>query len=200
MAAELQKVLEPGEGIGFEVAEGQTVRLFQVEEKQVADMVTFSVGDPDERLSMYMSRAINHTWNLTEGHVLVSTEGKDLWEIVRDTAGHNYSGGGYCNKTVNERRSGRGDAANCEDNLVAALQPYGLTRRSFDADTCFNIFMRVGYPASEEWVIEPPTAERGDAIVMRALRPQIVGLSNCPQVLNAANDFSLKPLGLEVTA
>lgn len=200
MAMELDRVLEPGEGIGFTVETGWRIRLHQVARRQVADLVSFSTDDHDDRLGMYMSRAINYTWNLTEGHVLVSTDANDLWRITRDTGGENYSGGGYCNSRVNERRSGRGDAPNCEDNLIDALAPYGIGRRGFDADTCLNIFMRVEYRDGFEWAIAPPTVEKGDEIVLEALRPQIVGLSNCPQILNAANDFSLKPLGLEVTS
>ena len=195
---ELDRVLDPGEGIAFQVEPGWRLRLYQVVGRQVADMVSFSTEDHDDRLGMYMSRVINHTWNLTEGHTLVSTDGTDLWRIVRDTGRENYSGGGYCNSRVNERRSGRGDAANCEDNLIEALAPRSIGRRGFDADTCFNIFMRVEYRDGFEWAIAPPTVEKGDEMVMEALHPQIVGLSNCPQVLNAANDFSLKPLGLEV--
>ena len=195
---EFDRVLDPGEGVGFEVDAGWTVRLYQTEGLQVADLVSFRTDDPDDRLGMYMSRAINHTWKLTEGHVLVSTDGHDLWTVTRDTVRENYAGGGYCNPWVNERRSGQGDAANCEDNLIAALAPFGLTRRSFDADTCFNIFMKVLYPENGDWVIAEPTCAPGDEIVLRAAAPQIVGLSNCPQVLNAANAFAIKTLGLEV--
>lgn len=200
MTTELDKVLDPGEGIAFEVDVGWRVRLYQVEGAQVADLVSFSSVDTNDRLSMYMSRAINHTWKLTTPHVLVSTDGNDLWTIEEDTVGENYSGGGYCNSYVNERRSARGDAPNCEDNLVKELRPHGLGRRSFDADTCFNVFMKVDYPPDGDWVIAEPTAVKGDFIVLRSECPQIVGLSNCPQVLNAANGYRLKPLGLEVTS
>lgn len=195
---EFRRILEPGEGVGFTIQSGWGLRLFQVERQQVADLVSFSSEDPDDRLSMYMSRAINGTWNLTVPHVLVSTDGNDLWTIVHDTVRENYSGGGYCNRFVNARRSDRGDAPNCEDNLVAALAPYRLGRRSFDADTCLNVFMSVEYRDDRSWVIAEPRCEEGDEILLRAERDQIVGISNCPQVLNAANAFSLKRLGLEV--
>ncbi len=198
MGQELDRILEPGEGVAFRVEAGWSVRLHQVDGQQVADLVSFASDDPDERLSMYMSRAINHTWQLTNPHVLVSTDGNDLWTIEEDTVGENYGGGGYCNRHVNERRSGRGNAPNCEANLETVLADYELTRRSFDADTCFNIFMRVEYPSDGSWVIAPPSCRVGDYIVLRAERRQIVGLSNCPQVLNAANNYSVKRLGLEV--
>ena len=198
MTDEIHRTLQPGEAIGFTVEAGWHLRLSQVEGGQVADLVSFASDDPDDRLGMYMSRAVNRTWKLTAPHVLVSTDGRDLWTIVEDTLGDNYSGGGFCNPWVNERRSGRGDAANCEDNLVSAVAPFGLARRSFDADTCLNIFMGVEYPTDGSWVIVEPRCGPDDFIVLRAERAQIVALSNCPQLLNAANGYRLKSLRLDV--
>ena len=195
---ETRRILQPGEAVAFEVEAGWRVRLYQVEHQQVADLVSFRRDDPDDRLSMYMSRAVNLTWKLTASHVLVSTDGRDLWTIEHDTVGENYSGGGYCNPFVNQRRYGKGELPTCETNLVEALAPYGLGRRSFDADTCLNAFMRVDYEPDGSWVIAEPTCHKGDEIVFGAEVPQVVGLSNCPQVLNAANAFRLKPLGLEI--
>lgn len=199
-AEQFDRVLAPGEAVAFVVPSGWRLRLYQVEQQQVADLVSFALDDPDERLSMYMSRAVNLTWKLTEGHVLVSTDGRDLWTIERDTVRENYSGGGYCNPAVNGRRYDRADAPTCETNLAAALAPFGLGRRSFDADTCLNVFMRVDYEPDGSWLIREPPCVRGDEIVLRSEREQVVGLSNCPQVLNAANAFSLKPLGVQLSA
>jgi uncharacterized protein YcgI (DUF1989 family) len=40
--------------------------------------------------------------------------------------------------------------------------------------------------------------QAGDHIVMSALMPQIVAISNCPVLFNACNNFRLKPLTLEI--
>jgi uncharacterized protein YcgI (DUF1989 family) len=37
-------------------------------------------------------------------------------------------------------------------------------------------------------------------MVMRALMPQIVAISNCPILFNACNNLRLKPLTLEIMA
>ena len=198
MAVLMDQVLNQGEAVAFEVPAGALLRISQVEGMQVADLVSFVKNTARERLSMYMSRAINNTWKLTKHHNLVSTDGRDLWVIVDDTVGENYSGGGYCNSFVNERRYGRGDAPNCEDNLVNALAPFGYTRDSFDADTCLNVFMSVEYRPDTRWVIIEPNCHSDDHLDLRSTADQIVGLSNCPQVLNPANGFSLKRLRVEV--
>lgn len=186
--------------MAFTVSAGERLEIHQVEGRQVADLVSFTLDNPDDRLGMYMSRAINHTWLLREGHTLVSTDGHDLWLIEEDTVGENYSGGGYCNPYVNERRSGRGDAPTCEDNFIRVLADQGLGRRSFDADTCFNIFMRVDYEADGAWEIREPSCGPDDRIRLRAEMPQIVGVSNCPQLLNPVNGFALKRLRVRVLA
>ena len=74
----------------------------------------------------------------------------------------------------------------------------GIGPADFDADTCFNIFMTVAYDADGKWEIRPPKGKPGDYMIMRALMPQIVAVSNCPVLFNACNNFRLKPLTLEI--
>lgn len=198
MTMQLNRTLEPGTAVALPVKAGWRVRISQVEGMQVADLVSITQDDRRERLSMYMSRAINHTWKLTAPHVLVGTDGRDMWTVEEDTVGENYSGGGYCNPYVNQRRYGRPDAPTCQDNLADAVSAIGLGRDSFDYDTCFNVFMRVDYNPDGAWVIAEPHCHPGDHIVLRSELDQFMALSNCPQVLNPANAHTLKRLGLEV--
>ena len=65
-------------------------------------------------------------------------------------------------------------------------------------DAYFNIFMTVAYDADRVWEIRPPKGKPGDYMVLRALMPQIVAISNCPILCNACNNFQLKPLILEI--
>ena len=44
----------------------------------------------------------------------------------------------------------------------------------------------------------PPKGKPGDYIVMQAMMPQIVAISNCPILFNACNNYKLKPLTLEI--
>ena len=198
MTTVLDRTLEPGESVAFPIEAGARLWLGQVEGDQVADLISFVADDLDDRLSMSMSRAVNGAWKLTAPHTLVSTGGRDLWTIEEDTLQENYCGGGYCNPYTNERRYGDPGAATCEGNLVGVLAPYGFTRRSFDPDTCFNIFMRVDYEPDGQWAIRETPAKVGDHIVLRAECDQLVGLSNCPQVLSPVNNWSLKHLALRV--
>ena len=149
---------------------------------------------------MHSSRAVNLSWKLTAPHILYSSRTRQMWQIEEDLTAENYCGGGYCSEHLNIARYGEAakGAPNCQSNLEAALRGYGMERWSFNTDACFNIFMTVAYDADGKWEIRPPKGRPGDYMVMRALMPQIVDISNCPVLFNACNNFRLKPLALEI--
>jgi uncharacterized protein len=201
-------VLEPGKpvtlppagNISFEIEAGQKLKLTQPEGEQVADLISFNRDDVRELLSMLSSRAVNLSWKFTAPHVLYSNCTRPMWQIEEDLTGENYCGGGYCSEHMNIVRYGeraRG-APNCQNNLEAAIRGYSMDRWNFNVDACFNIFMTVAYDANGVWEIRPPKGKPGDYMVMRALMPQIVAISNCPILFNACNNFKLKPLTLEI--
>ena len=194
--------LAPAAGISFEIEIGQKLKLTQPEGEQVADLVSFNRDDVRELLSMLSSRAVNLSWKFTAPHVLYSNCTRPMWQIEEDLTGENYCGGGYCSEHLNIVRYGEvgKDAANCQSNLEKAIRGYGMDRWNFNVDACFNVFMTVAYDQNGVWEIRPPKGKPGDYMVLRALMPQIVAISNCPILFNACNNFRLKPLTLEIMA
>ena len=192
--------IAPGGYVGFEIKTGQRLRLTQPEGEQVADFISFNRDDLRELLSMHSSRAVNLSWKFTAPHSLYSNHTREMWKIEEDLTRENYCGGGYCSEHLNIARYGEvgKGAPNCQSNLEAAIRGYGMDRLSFNTDACFNIFMTVAYDADGKWEIRPPKGKPGDYMVMRALMPQIVAISNCPVLFNACNNFRLKPLTLEI--
>jgi uncharacterized protein YcgI (DUF1989 family) len=201
-------VLQPGEpvtlapagNISFEIEAGQRFKLSQPEGEQVADLISFNRDDPRELLSMHSSRAVNLNWKLTAPHLLYSNRSREMWAIEEDLTAENYCGGGYCSEHLNIARYGAAGASapNCQANLEMAVRGYDMDRWSFNVDACFNVFMTVAYDANGVWEIRAPKGKPGDHIVMRALMPQIVAISNCPVLFNPCNNFKLKPLMLEI--
>lgn len=192
-------IVAPGAHFSAAVAEGDRVRIVDLEGQQVTDLVSIAAADRRERLGMYPSRAVNGTWRLTRGHALYSNRARPMWLIEEDTVGENYCGGGFCNAPINLVRYGVADTPSCLDNLVAALRPYGLGADDIDFDACFNVFMTVRYEPDGRWEIAEPKSRPGDHIQLRALMDQVVAISNCPQVLNPVNAGRLKPVAVEVT-
>src|SRR6516164_8365132 len=164
-------VVAPGGYISFEIETGQRLRLTQPEGEQVADFISFNRDDVRELLSMHSSRAVNLSWKFTAPDTLYSNRSREMWKIEEDLTQENYCGGGFCSEHLNIARYG---------------------------EACFNIFMTVAYDADGKWEIRAPKGKPGDYMVIRALMPQIVAMSNCPVLFNACNNFRLKPLTLEI--
>ena len=192
--------LEPAGHISFEIEAGQRFKMTQPQGEQVADLVSFNRDDPRELLSMHGSRAVNLNWRLTKPHTLYSNRTREMWAIEEDLTGENYCGGGFCSEHLNMMRYGdKGKGApNCQQNLEKAIRGYGMDRADFNVDACFNVFMTVAYDANGKWEIRAPKGKPGDYMVMKALMPQIVAISNCPILFNACNNYKLKPLMLEI--
>lgn len=201
-------VLKPGEpvtlppagNISFEIEAGQRFKLTQPEGEQVADLISFNRDDPRELLSMHGSRAVNLSWKLTRPMTLYSNRTQPMWTIEEDLTGENYCGGGYCSEHLNTMRygdKGKGQP-NCQENLEKAIRGCGMDRWNFNIDACFNVFMTVAYDADGKWEIRSPKGKPGDYMIMKALMPQIVAISNCPILFNACNNYKLKPLVLEI--
>jgi uncharacterized protein len=190
----------PGGYISFEIETGQRFRLAQPEGEQVADLISFNRDDVRELLSMHSSRAVNLSWKFTVPHTLYSNRTREMWKIEEDLTGENYCGGGYCSEHLNLGRYGEvgKGAPNCQSNLESAIRGYGMDRWNFNTDACFNVFMTVAYDADGKWEIRAPKGKPGDYMIMRALMPQIVAISNCPVLFNACNNFRLKPLTVEI--
>jgi uncharacterized protein YcgI (DUF1989 family) len=193
-------VLAPAGNMSFEIETGQRLKLAQPEGEQVGDLISFNRAEPREILSMHTSRAVNLNWRLTAPHKLYSNRSSEMWLIEEDLTAENYCGGGYCSEHLNVMRygdKGRG-APNCQANLEKAIRGYGMDRWSFNVDACFNFFMTVAYDADGVWEIREPKGKPGDYMVMKALMPQIVAISNCPILFNACNNYKLKPLTVEI--
>ena len=77
-----------------------------------------------------------------------------------------------------------------------AIAPYSYcSGRVYDSQT---VSLRVSSSRPFDDPIRPPKGKPGDYMIMQALMPQIVAISNCPVLFNACNNFRLKPLTLEI--
>lgn len=192
----LQETTLPArEFLALSLTPGQTLRVIDLEGKQVLDLVAFA-PDRHEKLSCLMSNLLNRTWRLTRGHVLYTSRCRPVLTIVEDTVGVHHSGGGFCSEESNFVRYGVRGTRNCADNLTRALAPHGLTRADLEYDACFNVFMNVPYAPDGSFIIQEPESRPGDYVDLRAELPCLLGLSNCPQDRNPVNGFNPTPLKL----
>jgi len=99
----------------------ETLRVIDVEGKQVADLVGLSASDKSEKLSCVCSNVLNGTWKLTKGHVLFTNRASPFLSIAEDKVGLHYSGGGFCSEEVNYIRYKVHGNRNCADNLTITV-------------------------------------------------------------------------------
>lgn len=191
------EVIPPAGWIGLELRAGQTLRIIDVEGKQVPDLVCFNRANPRERLSTNTSRLVQKRWLLTTGHALYSDEGNPMLRIVDDTVGIHHASAGCCNEPANFLRYGVRGTPNCLDNLAAASAPLGLTTK--DIPGAFCPFMKVIQHPDGSYEIQEPDSRAGDHIDLHAEMDLFVAISNCPQDKNPCNGFNPTPLRVIVT-
>lgn len=189
-------VIVPGGNMAWEILRNQVMRITDLEGQQVADLVCFNLRRLDEKFSPPYTIMGNRTLRPTVGHVLLSDENNALMTIVADTLGWHDLIAGACSRYTNKTRYGKDGTPNCRDNLAAALRPWGLTWKEIPYN--LNLFMNVPIQADGTVAIEPPRSRPGDYVELRADMDVLVGLSNCPQVLNPCNNFKLKPLQVSI--
>ncbi len=196
----LEEVL-PAKGYkALAMKKGQTLRVVDVEGKQVMDFVAFNHLDPEEKLSMFWSNCFNGTWKLTQGHTLYTNRSNPMFTIVEDTVRMNSSAGAFCTEQADFHRYGIHNLANCADNLTRALAPHGIQRKDIDEACCLNIFMNVSFDPDGTFQIREPISKPGDHIDLRSEMDVLVGISNCPQERNPCNAYHPTPLSITLFA
>ncbi len=190
----LDQVLPPKDYLGVELRAGQTLRIVDIEGKQVPDLVCFNLTNPRERMSTNNSRLVQKRWLLTTGHALYSDEGNVMLRITEDTVGIHHASAGCCNEAANFLRYGIHGTRNCLDNLTMAAAPLGLTTK--DIPGAFCPFMKVIQHPDGSYEIQEPDSRAGDYLDMRAEMDLFVSISNCPQENNPCNGFN--PTALQI--
>jgi urea carboxylase-associated protein 1 len=186
---------EPWIGV---VAEGQVLRIVDLEGNQAVDTLFYSAADPRERYSASDTIRLQGALYLTTGSVLRSTEGSPMLTIVADTCGRHDTLGGACSSESNTVRYGDHTKYmhSCRDNFLLAIaaSDFGLTKRDL---TCnINFFMNVPVTPDGKLTFEDGISAGGKYVEMRAEMDVICLISNCPQLNNPCNAYNPTPIRL----
>lgn len=179
-------------GLALEMAEGQVLRLIDVEGKQVPDLLCFDRSDRQNKLSVENTQLINGTILITTGHHLYSTKCAALMTIVADTCGVHDLISGSCSEYSNALRYGVRGTPNCRTNFERVLGPHDF--RIEEIPYSFNVFMNTTVSPEGKTKIEEPKSEAGDYIDLRANVDLLVAVSNCPQERNPCNGWKPTPV------
>lgn len=192
------RVLKPDEYFGLKLARGQTLSIVDLEGQQVMEMALLSAADPGDHLSVMWTNFLNKTWKPTTGTTLYSIRCNPMVDIVEDTVGVHSTFGGFCNEHINRTHYGVPHTRNCYDNVANALGDFGISKKHIPEAAGFAAFMNITCEEGGDYHVCPAASRPGDHIDLEARMDLLVGLSCCPQVLNAANNFEPTPMRVVV--
>jgi uncharacterized protein len=182
----------------FELREGQTLRMEDIEGQQAIDVIFYNLHNLAEKFWAAHTAKLNGTIYITEGHALYSDLVSRMATIVRDTCGVNDVICGSCSASLDRVRYGEDKSVpGCMDNFEAAIKPYGLKRS--DIPMCLNVFL--DYPVREGGRVamdRDAPSRSGDYMDIRADMDLLVAVSNCPQENNPCTGWNPSPLRLAV--
>jgi len=199
-AAAVDVTLPAGQGWTQEVAPGDVFRIIDLEGNQAVDTLFFNSRDIDERYSATETIRAQGNIYLTTGTRLMSSEGRSLLTIVADTCGRHDTLGGACSAESNQVRYAldKKHMHNCRDSFLLALARHGHGMGKRDLPNNINFFMNVPVTPSGELTFADGVSGPGRYVEMRADRPVLVLISNCPQLNNPCNAYNPTPVRLLV--
>ena len=192
-----QREVRPGEAEALELKPGELLQLVDVEGKQVADFVVFSLTDRAEWGSTSVSRSANDNIMMTLNHQVWSNRRRPLLELVDDTVGRHDMLYACCDPVRYEALGAPGHAT-CRTALAEELAAYDVPADRVPDP--INWFMNVAIKQRGELEIREPLSDKDDYVVLKALVDVVVAVSACPQDLTPTNGMKPTNIRLRVYA
>jgi len=178
--------VRPGHAYGVEVKAGELLQITDVQGKQVADFVAFSLEDRAEYLSTAATRSMNESIMLQVGSRLYSNRRTAMFELLEDSVGRHDMLFAACDQKRYEALGDPGHA-NCREALAEALAPHDV---GYDRiPDPINWFMNVAIRQRGELEVREPLSERNDRILLLAHMDVVAAVSACPQDKTPTNAF-----------
>lgn len=191
-----ETTIEPKSARALLVSKGQILRVRDLDGAQVADLVCFSATDHKEHFSQAKTRIQNWNVRIGVGDVLVSNRNNAMFTIVEDRVGVHDILFCPCHSYVYEKILKVGPRNGCQENLAAALSPYGLTMD--DVPDPFNVFMNTAIDEQNRLIVRKAPSEAGDYIDLRAEMDCLVAISACADDHTECNGRKCTRIGIEV--
>lgn len=188
-------VIEPGAGLAVMIREGDVLRIEDLEGRQACDLVAFVVGDPWDRLSVALTRAIKKSIRIATGDTLRSNRGTAMLTIAVDDRETNDVLFASCNSWLYEHHFEQPGRLGCFDLLEDILSPHGISSEMIPDP--LNLFTHSSAADGRMTFLEPLT-RAGDQVELRAECDCLVGLTSCPEDISIVNDRRITPIGVEV--
>jgi len=195
-----REIIAAGEPWMGTVAQGQHLRIVDLEGNQAVDTLFYRAGTLEERYSAQDTIRAQGNIYLTTGTALRSNEGSTMLTIVADTCGRHDTLGGACSAESNTVRYAleKRQMHSCRDNFLVALARWGARHdcafSKRDLSSNINFFMNVPVTPDGKLSFADGISGAGRYVEMRAAMDVTVLISNCPQLNNPCNAYNPTPV------
>ncbi len=196
------EIVAAGEPWLGNVAQGQILRIVDLEGNQAVDTLFYNAHHTEERYSAVDTIRAQGNLYLATGTVLRSNLGAGMLTIVEDTCGRHDTIGGACSAESNTVRYAleKRYMHSCRDNFLLALARHDQDLSKRDLPSNINFFMNV--PVTDEGRLEFADGISGPGryVQLRAEMDVLVLISNCPQLNNPCNAYNPTPIQILIWA
>lgn len=190
-----ERVVQPGQACAIEMEAGQSIDIVDVQGKQVADLVAFSLADMEsERLSPTHTRSSLGRLKLKAADTLLTNFRRPILELVHDDVGVHDMAFAMCDPERYLLDYGLADHPSCREAMSRVLAPYKVvTHRIPDP---VNVFQNSTIDIDGIIETKEPMSRAGDRASFVALMDALVVVSACPQDQNPCNGWAPTPIAL----
>jgi urea carboxylase-associated protein 1 len=189
-------VVEAGDPFVFEIAEGQHVRIVDLEGNQAVDTIFYNAHDYADRYSAQDTIREQANIYLTTGTSLLSTNGNVLLTITSDTCGRHDTLGGACATESNMVRYdlSKRHMHTCRNSFLKGIQHWNHGMDKRDITSNINFFMNVPVTSDGQLTFEDGVSNAGKYVELLAEMDVLMVISNCPQLNNPCNGYNPTPI------
>lgn len=189
-----------GDPFVLEIAQGQTVRIVDLDGNQAVDTIFYNALDYSDRYSAQDTIREQGSIYLTAGTKLISTNGNILLTITADTCGRHDTLGGACATESNMVRYSldKGYMHACRNSFMKGLQAWNHGMDKRDITSNINFFMNVPVTAEGKLTFEDGVSDAGKYVEVQAKMDVLMVISNCPQLNNPCNGYNPTPIQILV--
>ena len=189
-------VVEAGDHFICEIAQGQHVRIVDLEGNQAVDTIFYNAHDYADRYSAQDTIRAQANIYLTTGTALLSTNGNVLLTITSDTCGRHDTLGGACATESNQVRYdlAKGHMHACRNSFLKGIQHWNHGMDKRDITSNINFFMNVPVTPDGQLSFEDGVSDAGKYVELRAEMDVLMVISNCPQLNNPCNGYNPTPI------
>jgi urea carboxylase-associated protein 1 len=185
-------VVAPGEPWSDIIRKGEILRIVDIEGQQAVDFICFNAKNVNETYDNTVTVRLASRPFLRKGDVLYSNLANPMFTMIEDTIGNHDTICGCCSAEINFLRYQVKNTPSCRANFLRELSKHGLDSRSLVPNV--NFFMNIPFDANGEFQFKAPLSRPGDHVDLAAEMDCLAMISNCPQILNPANNFNPTPV------